>query len=145
MARKVLGRGENGMAVDCRLKINTRTKGIWCEPDGIPLLWLPHDKSWIPDLPKGSDNYWFGPIWDTPIRLQNHRNDPRNLSTANPLVINQAAARLTSPRRHALACEIEEHKQVHREETKSQKELGFCSWQNETKQNTPLEEGVVAG
>jgi hypothetical protein len=48
---------------------------------------------------------------------------PRKLSTVNPLVINQAAAQLTSPRRLPLACEIEEHKQVHREETKSQKEF----------------------
>jgi hypothetical protein len=51
------------------------------------------------------------------------RNDPRNLSTPNPLVINQAAARLTSPRRLTLANEIEEHKKVHREETKSLKEF----------------------
>jgi hypothetical protein len=77
------------------------------------------DKSWIPNLPKGSDNYQFGQIRDTPIRLQIQRNDPRNLSTTNPRVINQAAARLTSPRRLTLACEIEEHKQVHGEETKS--------------------------
>jgi hypothetical protein len=81
------------------------------------------DKSWMPDLPKGSDNYRFGQIRDTAIRLQIQRNDPRNLSLANPLVINQAAARLTSPRRLTLAYEIEEHKQVHGEETKSQKEF----------------------
>jgi hypothetical protein len=83
----------------------------------------PCDKSWIPDLLKGSDNYRFGRIRDTPIRLQIQRNDPRNLSTANPLVINEAAARLTSPRRLTLACKIKEHKQVHGEETKSQKEF----------------------
>jgi hypothetical protein len=41
----------------------------------------------------------------------------------NPLVINQAAARLTSPRRLTPAYEIKEHKQVHGEETKSQKEF----------------------
>jgi hypothetical protein len=63
------------------------------------------DKTWIPDLLKGSDNYRFGWIRDTPIRLQIQRNEPCNLSTTNPLVINLAAARLTSPRRLTLACE----------------------------------------
>jgi hypothetical protein len=63
------------------------------------------DKTWIPDLPKGSDNYRFGWIRDTPIRLQIQRNEPCNLSTTNPLVINLAAARLTSPRRLTLGCE----------------------------------------
>jgi hypothetical protein len=50
------------------------------------------DKTWIPDLPKGSDNYQFGWIRDTPIRLQIQRNEPCNLSTMNPLVIHLAAA-----------------------------------------------------
>jgi hypothetical protein len=50
------------------------------------------DKTWFPDLPKGSDNYRFGWIRDTPIRLQIQRNEPCNLSTMNPLVINLAAA-----------------------------------------------------
>ena len=68
-----------------RRRQNTRTRGIRCEPDGKPLLWLPHDKTWIPDLPKGSDNYRFGWIRDTPIRLQIQRNEPFNLSTTNPL------------------------------------------------------------
>jgi hypothetical protein len=63
------------------------------------------DKTWIPDLPKGSDNYQFGWIRDTPIRLQIQRNEPCNLSTMNPLVINLAVARLTSPRRLTLAYE----------------------------------------
>jgi hypothetical protein len=63
------------------------------------------DKTWIPDLPKGSDNYRFGWIRDTPIRLKIQRNEPCNLSTTNPLVISRAAARLTSPRRLTLACE----------------------------------------
>jgi hypothetical protein len=66
---------------------------------------LPTDKAWLPDLPKGSDNYRFGWIRDTPIRLQIQRNEPYNLSTTNPLVINLAVARLTSPRRLTLACE----------------------------------------
>jgi hypothetical protein len=64
-----------------------------------------NDKTWIPDLPKGSDNYRFGWIRDTSIRLQIQRNEPYNFSTTNPLVINLAAARLTSPRRLTLACE----------------------------------------
>jgi hypothetical protein len=66
---------------------------------------LDSDKAWIPDLPKGSDNYRFRWIRDTPIRLQIQRNEPCNLSTTNPLVINLAAARLTSSRRLTLACE----------------------------------------
>jgi hypothetical protein len=64
-----------------------------------------YDKTWIPDLSKGSDNYRFGWIRDTPIRLQIQRNEPCNLSTTNPLVISRAIARLTSPRRLTLACE----------------------------------------
>jgi hypothetical protein len=68
--------------------------------------WILADKIWIPDLPKGLDNYRFGWIRDTPIRLQIQRNEPSNLSTMNPLVINLAAARLTSPRRLTLACEL---------------------------------------
>jgi hypothetical protein len=80
MARKVLGRGKNGMAMDCRLKINTRTRGIRCEPDGIPLLWLPHDKSWIPDLPKGSGNYRFGRIWDTWSGFKSKEMTPATLA-----------------------------------------------------------------
>jgi hypothetical protein len=64
-----------------------------------------YDKTWIPDLPKGSDNYRFGWIRDTQNRLQIQRNEPCNLSTMNPLVISRAAARLTSPRRLTLACE----------------------------------------
>jgi hypothetical protein len=87
------------------------------------LVDITNNNFWIPDLPKGSYNYRFGRIRDTPIRLQIQRNDPRNLSTANPLVINQAAARLTSPRRLTLAYKIKEHKQVQGEETKSQKEF----------------------
>jgi hypothetical protein len=63
------------------------------------------DKTWIPDLPKGSDNYRFGWIRDTPVRLQIQRYEPCNLSTTNPLVINLAAAQLTSLRRLTLACE----------------------------------------
>jgi hypothetical protein len=45
------------------------------------------DMTWFPDLPKGSDNYRFGWIRDTPIRLQIQRIEPCNLSTTNPLVI----------------------------------------------------------
>jgi hypothetical protein len=94
------------------------------------------DKSWIPDLPKGLDNYRFGWIRDTPIWLQIQRNDPRNLSTVNPLVINQAAARLTSPRRLTLAYKIEEHKQVHGEETKSHKEFDSThEWASTTEES----------
>ena len=106
MARKVLGRGKTVWlwTVGWKRK-NTRTRGIRCEPDGKPLLWLPHDMTWILDLPKGSDNYRFEWIRDTPIRLQIQRNEPCNLSTMNPLVINLAVARLTSPRRLTLACE----------------------------------------
>jgi hypothetical protein len=63
------------------------------------------DKTCIPDLPKGTDNYRFGWIRDTLIRLQIQRNEPCNLSTMNPLVINLAAARLTSPRKLTLAYE----------------------------------------
>jgi hypothetical protein len=63
------------------------------------------DKTWLSDLPKGSNNYRFGWIRDTPIRLQIQRNEPCNLSTTNPLVISRAATRLTSPRRLTLACE----------------------------------------
>jgi hypothetical protein len=106
MARKVLGRGKTLWLWTVGWKKNTWTRGIRCEPDGKPLLWLPHDKTWIPDLPKGSDNYRFGWIRDTPIRLQIQRNEPCNLSTTNPLVINLAAARLTSPRRLTLACKL---------------------------------------
>jgi hypothetical protein len=76
----------------------------------------------------------------------------------NPLVINQAAARLTLPRRLTLACEIEEHKQVHREETKSQrisiqltngvpqpKNQRLVLDRNELSKTQTLEETVVAG
>jgi hypothetical protein len=79
------------------------------------------DTTWVPNLLKGLGNYRFGRIRDTPIRLHIQRNEPCNLSTTNPMVINQAAPRLTLPRRLTLACEIKEHKQVHGEETKSQK------------------------
>jgi hypothetical protein len=98
--------------------------------------YTPSDKFWIPDQPKSLDNYRFGCIRDTPIRLQIQINDPRNLSTTNPLVINQAAARLTSQRRLTLACKIEEHKQVHGEETKSHKELDSThEWDSKTEES----------
>jgi hypothetical protein len=43
---------------------------------------------------------------------------------------------LTSSRRLTLACEIEEHKQVHREETKSQKEFDSThEWGSTTKES----------
>jgi hypothetical protein len=38
------------------------------------------DKTWIPDLPKGSDNYRFGWIRDTPIRLQIQEMNPATLA-----------------------------------------------------------------
>jgi hypothetical protein len=76
-----------------------------CDNFQDSMLRVGTDKTWIPDLPKGSDNYRFGRIRDTPIRLQIQRNEPCNLSTTNPLVINLAAARLTSPRRLTLVYE----------------------------------------
>jgi hypothetical protein len=79
------------------VSMNATAHGVFSAEDS--------DKTWFPDLPKGSDNYRFGWIRDTPIRLQIQRNVPCNLSTMNPLVINLTAARLTSPRRLTLACE----------------------------------------
>jgi hypothetical protein len=121
MARKVLWREQQVWLWAVGWRSTLKQRGNWCEPDGIPLLWLPHDTTWVPNLPKGLGNYRFGRIRDTPIRLQIQRNEPCNLSTMNPMFINQAAARLTLPRRLTLACEIKEHKQVHGEESKSQK------------------------
>jgi hypothetical protein len=115
-----------------------------------------HDKTWIPDLLKGSYNYRFGWIRDTPIRLQIQRNKPCNLSTTNPLVINLAVARLTSPRRLTLACESKNTSKCMEKQPNHRKQLiqltgGFhnrrtasCSWQKWTKQNPSLEEGVAA-
>jgi hypothetical protein len=81
------------------------------------------DKTWIPDLPKGSDNYRFGWIRDTPIRLQIQRNEPCNLSTTNPLVINLAAARLTTPRRLTLACESKNTRKCTEKQPNHRKQL----------------------
>jgi hypothetical protein len=83
----------------------------------------PRDKTWIPDLPKGSDNYRFGWIRDTPIQLQIQRNEPCNLSTVNPRVTNLVAAQLTSPRRLTLACESKNTSKCTEKQSNHRKQL----------------------
>ena len=110
MAQKVLGQEKN-MALDYGTNAKHSKLGNKCEPDGIPLLWLPLNGDGDPDLSSGRGNYRCGGEWHTDP-ASDRKIEPCNLSTTT-LVINWDTDLVDLTKKANPCLRNEEHKQKH--------------------------------